>query len=203
MYQGKLRKITIVLLVLYTLLTLYFLYIGFNRIAFDHIPGLRYDLVPKGIPLHFPMGRSFDGWFFELGNFVAFIPFGAVIPLLYRCHFIRFITLFVLSITILEIIQMLTQLGAFDIDDILINSMGAAVGFWAQRLVRRDRDQLKGICRIILIAIVLSMSFVVMVGSVNYYLENETGEVVALNKLAVNDGSVLWIKGMADGAIKG
>jgi len=203
MYQGKLRKITIVLLVLYTLLTLYFLYIGFNRIAFDHIPGFRYDLVPKGIPLHFPMRRSFDGWFFELGNFVAFIPFGAVIPLLYRCQFIRFITLFVLSITILEIIQMLTQLGAFDIDDILINSMGAAVGFWAQRLVTRDRDQLKGICRIILIAIVLSMSFVVMVGSVNYYLENETGEVAALNKLAVNDGSVLWIKGMADGAIKG
>ncbi|WP_314586832.1 VanZ family protein [Paenibacillus terrigena] len=194
MYQGKLRKITIILLVLYTFLMFYFLYFGFNRTAFTHTPGFWYNLIPEGIPLHFPIESSFGGWFFELGNFIAFIPFGAVIPLLYRCSFIRFIALFVLSITILETIQMLTQLGVFDIDDILVNSMGAAVGFWAQRLVSRDRDQLIGICRIILIAIALSTSVVVMFGGVNYYLEKETGEVIAIHELTVNKGTVQWDK---------
>lgn len=192
MYQGKLRKITIILLALYTVLTLYFLYIGFNRTSFLQDSSMRYSLIPEGIPLHFPMGRDFQIWFFELGNFVAFIPFGIVIPLLFRCNFIRFITLFILSITILEILQMLSRLGSFDIDDIIINVLGAAVGFWAQRLVHRDRDKFKGICRIILTAFVLSIGVTAIVGGINNYLETGSGEVVALNELTLKDGSVLW-----------
>ncbi|MFF2889288.1 VanZ family protein [Paenibacillus sp. NPDC057967] len=192
MYQGKLRKITIILLALYTVLTLYFLYIGFNRASFLEDSSMRYSLIPEGIPLHFPMGRSFQLWFFELGNFVAFIPFGIVIPLLFRCRFIRFITLFILSITIVEIIQMLSRLGSFDIDDIIINTLGAAVGFGAQRLVRRDRDNFKGICRIFLTAIVLAIGVIAIAGGINHYLEKGGGEVVALNQLALKDGAVLW-----------
>lgn len=192
MYRGKLRKTTIILLALYTVLTLYFLYIGFNRASFLQDSSLRYSLIPQGIPLHFPMGRDFQIWFFELGNFVAFIPFGIVIPLLFRCNFIRFITLFILSITILEILQMLFRLGAFDIDDIIINTLGAAVGFWAQQLVHRDRDRFKGICRIILTAIVLSIGVTAIVGGINNYLEKGGGDVVALNELTLKDGSILW-----------
>ncbi|RXZ77507.1 VanZ family protein [Paenibacillaceae bacterium] len=192
MYQGKLRKITIIALALYTVLTFYFLYLGFNRASFLQDSSMRYSLIPEGIPLHFPMGRNFQIWFFELGNFVAFIPFGIVIPLLFRCNFIRFISLFILSITIVEILQMLTRLGSFDIDDIIINTLGAAVGFLAQRLVRRDRDKFKGICRIILTAIVLSIGVIAIVGGINNYLEKGGGEVVALNELTLKDGSVLW-----------
>lgn len=192
MYQGKLRKITIILLALYTVLTLYFLYIGFNRASIIQDPSLRYSLIPQGIPLHYPMGRDFQIWFFELGNFVAFIPFGIVIPLLFRSSFIRFIILFILSITVLETLQMLSRLGAFDIDDIIINTLGAAVGFWAQRLVARDRDKFKGICRIIVTAFILSIGVIAIVGGINNYLEKANGEVVALNKLTLKDGSVLW-----------
>ncbi|BBI33450.1 VanZ family protein [Cohnella abietis] len=192
MYQGKLRKITIILLALYTVLTFYFLFIGFNRSAFLQDSSLRYSLIPEGIPLHYPRGGNFQLWFFELGNFVAFIPFGIVIPLLFRCNFLRFITLFILSITILEILQMLSRLGSFDIDDIIINTLGAAVGFWAQRLVHRDRDKFKGIFRITLTAVVLSIGVTAIVGGINNYLEKGGGEVVALNELTLKDGSVLW-----------
>ncbi|REK71954.1 VanZ family protein [Paenibacillus paeoniae] len=192
MYQGKLRKITLILLALYTVLTLYFLYVGFDRASFLQDSSMRYSLIPEGIPLHFPMGRSFQIWFFELGNFVAFIPFGMVIPLLFRCNFIRFITLFILFITIVEILQMLSRLGSFDIDDIIINTLGAAVGYWAQRLVRRDRDNFKGISRIILTAIVLAIGVIAIVGGINHYLQKGGGEVVALNELTLKEESVLW-----------
>lgn len=192
MYQGKLRKITVVMLVLYTILTLYFLFLGFDRSSFLQDATMRYSLVPEGIPLNLPIGRDFQIWFFELGNFVAFIPFGVVIPLLFRCNFIRFISLFILSITIIETIQMLTRLGSFDIDDIIINTLGAAVGFWAQWLVRRDRDKLKGICRMIVTAIVLAIGVIAIVGSVNQYLNQGGREVVALHDLAVTDGVALW-----------
>ncbi|MFB8375361.1 VanZ family protein [Paenibacillus taichungensis] len=192
LYQGKLRKFIIVLLSLYTCLTLYFLFLGFDRSSSSPDQGLRYSLSPQGIPLHFPMGRDFKIWFFEMGNFVAFIPFGMVIPLLFRCGFIRFISLFILCITMIETVQMISRLGAFDIDDILINTLGAAVGYGAQRVVMHHRNTLKGLIRISLTAIIFSMVTITVVGGLNHYLDNVDGKSVALNELALSDGAVTW-----------
>lgn len=192
MKQINLRKITILLLTFYTALILYFLYLGFNRGVLGTDSSLRYNLIPEGIALHYPMGKAFQIWFFEYGNFLAFIPFGVVIPLLYRCSFKRFIIGFILSITMLETLQMLTHLGAFDINDIMINSLGAAVGFAAQRIVKDNRDNLKGIIKIVLISIVLALGTIIIVGGINQYLENGQGETVALNDLIEEDGSIQW-----------
>lgn len=87
---------------------------------------------------------------------------------------------------------MLSRLGSFDSDDIIVNTLGAAVGFWAQRFVHRDRDTFKGISRIILNALVLSIGVIVIVGGTNHYLEKGGGKVIALNDLPLIDGSVLW-----------
>ncbi|MER1998628.1 MAG: VanZ family protein [Lysinibacillus sp.] len=192
MTKVNLRKIMIVLLALYTALTLYFLYLGFNRGFLGLDSNLRYTLILEAIPLHYPMGRSFQIWFFEYGNFLVFIPFGIIIPLLFPCSFRRFIILFILSITFIEAIQMLTRLGAFDINDIIINSLGAAVGFAAQRLVTDDRDKLKGIVKAAIIAIVLAIGTILIVGGINYYLDKAEGETVALHELSVKDGSIQW-----------
>ena len=140
--------------------------------------------------MYYPTGKIFQIWFFAYGNFLAFIPFGMIIPLLFRCSFRRFITLFILSITALETLQMLSRLGAFDINDIIINSLGAAVGFAAQRIVKGDRDKLKGFCKMILIAIVLALGTIIIVGGINYYLNNVEGETVALNELILKEGSI-------------
>lgn len=192
MKQINLRKITIVLLTFYTALILYFLYVGFNRGVLGTDSSLRYNLIPEGIALHYPMGKAFQIWFFEYGNFLAFIPFGVVIPLLFRCSFKRFIIGFVVSITMLETIQMLTHLGAFDINDIMINTLGAAVGFAAQRIVKDNRNNLKGIIKIVLISIVLALGTIIIVGGINQYLEKGQGETVALNDLIQEDGSIQW-----------
>ncbi|CRK81169.1 VanZ family protein [Neobacillus massiliamazoniensis] len=198
MYQGKLRKIMIVLLTLYTALILYFLYLGFSRgLMVDNPGGVRFNLIPEGIALHYPMGQDFQVWFFEYGNFLAFIPFGIIIPLLFRCSFRRFITFFILSITILETLQMVSRLGAFDIDDIIINSLGAAVGFAAQRLVTVDRDKLKGIFKMSLIASILALGTIIIIGGINHYLEKGAGDTIALDKLPLKDGSVEWDKSLS------
>lgn len=192
MYQGKSRRIVVILLGLYTILTLFFLFVGFNRSSFNHDQGLRYHLTFEGIPLHFPMGRDFQIWFFDLGNFLAFIPFGMVIPLLYRCSFTRFICFFMMGITVIELIQMFSRLGAFDLNDIIINTLGAAVGYWSQRIIIQHRDTFKGMLKIALTAVVISTGMVLVVGGINHYLDNVEGEVVALNELAVNKGTVQW-----------
>ncbi|MFD2876362.1 VanZ family protein [Paenibacillus rhizoplanae] len=74
------------------------------------------------------------------GNTIAFIPFGILIPWLYRVGFVRFITLFFIAILVLETLQALTFLGSFDINDALQNSIGAALGFGAYKLGFRYRS---------------------------------------------------------------
>ncbi|MWV42649.1 hypothetical protein GRF59_03330 [Paenibacillus sp. HJL G12] len=192
MYQGKFRKIIITVLGLYTLLTLYFIFIGFQRGSLSQDPSLRFNVIPGGIPLHLPIGRDYRIWVFEWSNFLAFIPFGILIPLLFRCTFFRFIGFFILSITILETLQMISRLGAFDIDDIIINTIGAAVGYASQRLVVHHRFSMKAMCRIILTAVVISAGTIIVVGGINQYVEHGEGKTVALNDLALAKGTVLW-----------
>jgi glycopeptide antibiotics resistance protein len=66
-----------------------------------------------------------------LGNVFAFAPFGFMLPLLnkkYRKFFlISFLSiLFSLSV---EVAQMLLKVGIFDVDDILLNTIGGILGY--------------------------------------------------------------------------
>lgn len=66
-----------------------------------------------------------------LGNAVMFMPCGFFIPRLFE-RFRRFGKFICLSLGILlsvEIIQVLTLRGSFDIDDIILNISGAVIGF--------------------------------------------------------------------------
>lgn len=71
-----------------------------------------------------------------VGNVVVFIPFGFLLPFIQeRCkHFFVLLLnafLFVLGI---EVFQLFSAFGAFDVDDILLNCVGAALGFVFYRI---------------------------------------------------------------------
>lgn len=87
-----------------------------------------------------------------MGNFFAFIPFGIIIPLLYRCTFAKFTLCFLIAITFIETVQMITGLGAFDVNDITINTVGAIVGFCSQRVIVSQKNEIKGMLKIIVSA---------------------------------------------------
>lgn len=66
-----------------------------------------------------------------IGNIIIFVPFGFLIPLLFKqvnnvklaCKiFIKFIFL-------IELLQLFTFTGVFDIDDIILNTLGALIGY--------------------------------------------------------------------------
>lgn len=80
-----------------------------------------------------------------IGNFAAFIPFGILFPLLYRTSFVRFMTGFILSILVVETIQALTFLGSFDMNDVIQNSLGAAIGFGAYQIGFRTKNYWRNI----------------------------------------------------------
>lgn len=66
-----------------------------------------------------------------VGNIVGFIPLGFFLPALFarQRRFLPFLITVLASITILELTQALTMNGTFDIDDIILNTAGACLGF--------------------------------------------------------------------------
>ncbi|MDQ0492451.1 glycopeptide antibiotics resistance protein [Paenibacillus brasilensis] len=127
--------------------------------------------------------------FVGFGNIIAFIPFGILIPLLYRITFVRFITLFFLSIIVMETIQALSFLGSFDVNDAIQNSLGAAVGFGAYKLGVRSKNGLRNIVTTAISCMVLLSGVWGLCGIVDKALTKEEGPFVAINKLIDSSGN--------------
>lgn len=73
-----------------------------------------------------------DAWVKNLfGNIVLFIPLGIWIPWLFRrCRsFLTFTSTVVLLLLGVEVIQLITRVGSFDVDDIILNTVGAWIGY--------------------------------------------------------------------------
>ena len=66
-----------------------------------------------------------------VGNVIAFIPFGFLTPFVQkesRRWWVLFLDSFVL-VACIELFQLFTAFGAFDVDDILLNCAGAMIGY--------------------------------------------------------------------------
>lgn len=67
-----------------------------------------------------------------VGNVVVFIPFGFLIPYVLkkgRNFFVMLINAFLFVLGI-EVFQLFSAFGAFDVDDILLNCAGAVLGYF-------------------------------------------------------------------------
>lgn len=78
-------------------------------------------------------------WVNIVGNVVVFIPLGFLLPLCFN-GFRKWPKMFLFCILLLlsfESLQYLLKVGVFDVDDILLNTVGAAMGYllygWFQK----------------------------------------------------------------------
>lgn len=81
---------------------------------------------------------GFEGFVVNIfGNIFAFSPFGFFLPLLNKSYRKFYIIAFlsVLFSLIIEISQLLLKVGVFDVDDILMNSIGGVLGYLAFRVL--------------------------------------------------------------------
>lgn len=66
-----------------------------------------------------------------LGNVIGFVPLGFMIPIIRQkktFSFLCVIFVFLFSLTI-EMIQLLFRIGVFDVDDLLLNTLGGFIGY--------------------------------------------------------------------------
>lgn len=76
------------------------------------------------------------------GNILIFTPFGFLIPIMNRKlrGFFRVILLgFELSLAV-ECVQLVTKTGSFDVDDLLLNTIGAFIGYLFYAGIQHKRD---------------------------------------------------------------
>ena len=65
------------------------------------------------------------------GNVLAFIPFGYCLPMVTE-HKMKFIsvTLYTFNLSLcIELVQLISKVGSFDVDDLLLNTFGGILGY--------------------------------------------------------------------------
>ncbi len=128
------RTIAILALLAYLLLLSYLLFFSSTYGRTEEM-GYRYNLRPfheirRGIKNINTVGYRYV-IVNVLGNIVAFMPFGFLLPLVSeaRVHVGKAaVSTFLLSLAA-ETIQLLSRTGAFDVDDLILNTIGGIFGY--------------------------------------------------------------------------
>lgn len=66
-----------------------------------------------------------------VGNVVAFMPFGAFLPIFsVRCRRMLWTVWYSFELSlVVELLQLIFKVGSFDVDDLLLNTVGGMLGF--------------------------------------------------------------------------
>lgn len=139
--MNKKRYIKIFLYIMffiYIVMALYFLFFAESMGRTMHSSGYRYNLIPFKEIKRFIMWSIESDVGFEsmilniLGNIFFFTPLGFFVPAVCKFKNKGLWTFLValMSTLSVEIIQLITKIGSFDIDDILLNTLGAIIGYY-------------------------------------------------------------------------
>ena len=90
------------------------------------------DLLNSGVRSHITIAVINLG-----GNIIMFIPLGFLLPKVFPklSSLPRELLTTAIIITIVEIIQLFTLVGSCDIDDLILNVVGSAIGYWFHKLI--------------------------------------------------------------------
>lgn len=133
--KKRIRIAGLILFICYLLGLTYFLFFAesYGRNLMDR--EYTYNLVPFLEIKRFWQNRNLLGNFAVFiniaGNVLAFVPFGFFLPILSRFSKGLFrMTLFTFEFSLLvETIQLVSRVGSFDVDDLILNTLGGILGY--------------------------------------------------------------------------
>ena len=129
--MNNIKRIPRVISLIYYLILIYILFFHSLRIiTYNNI-----NLIPFTTIIRYCKYYNiftFKFWFLNIfGNIILFIPFGILTPLIrnkptsiYKMIFITFLVCFTV-----EFCQNFFKVGQFDIDDIMLNTLGSIIGY--------------------------------------------------------------------------
>ena len=102
--------------------------------------GGNWNLIPFA-SLRVQLAQLPQAWAWQnlLANVLAFLPLGLLLPpAVPRCRSLRWTAAVSLAVILsIEVFQLLTRLGSFDVDDLLLNFPAALLGWGLWRLLER------------------------------------------------------------------
>lgn len=137
------RAFAVILFFVYFLLLFYFLFFSEEMGRTYSERAYHYNLVPFYEIKRFLKYYEVLGMPAVLlnlaGNVVAFVPFGFFLPVFVgRCRKFLNTVFYSFELSLLvELIQLVTKVGSFDVDDIILNTIGGVAGYGIYKIVRR------------------------------------------------------------------
>ena len=145
--KRKLRRWSWILFIVYLLLLFYLLFFSVNYGRTTEYQGYRYNLELFKEIKRFWLNKETLGWDSVLtnlaGNIVAFMPFGYCLAVLTK-HGKNAILCGLgtgLFSLVVEVVQLVSRVGAFDVDDIFLNGIGGMLGCLAYFLIGRPVER--------------------------------------------------------------
>lgn len=143
--KRVIQGVSICLFILYLILLIYFLFFAENLGRGNVQREYSYNLQP------FLEIRRFWKYRAELGfwpvclnlagNVICFVPFGAILPVMNRrarnAFWLMLVT-FEFSLLV-ECAQLVLKVGSFDVDDLILNTLGGLLGFLIFTICNRAR----------------------------------------------------------------
>ena len=141
--------------IIYCLISIYLLFFWF-RINYDMTYSAYIHEFVNIIPfrtimnyINMPIQEDFHYYLILLnigGNILISVPFGFLLPCLFKRmrSFISSITIAIITVVIIELLQLLFMVGSCDVDDLFLNVIGAIIGFgiWKLRYVQKTLKSL-------------------------------------------------------------
>ena len=138
MPKMRFRNAARVLFLIYAVVLIYFL---FFADWYGHAPGKAVRSAPNLVPFReierymkrgYIIGSRLVFWNL-IGNVIGFMPFGFMLPLIsdhFRKWYRVFLCGFLLTLLV-ESVQLISGIGIFDVDDMILNTLGALLGYFA------------------------------------------------------------------------
>ena len=125
--RDRLRRIGRALLMIYLACLIYFMFFSEAYGRTDVSPDYRYNLVLMHRDVLGTAAVLINIW----GNVAMGIPLGFAVPLLFPSmqRPERTIILAFLASLLAETFQLILRVGCFDVDDLLLNTIGGAIGY--------------------------------------------------------------------------
>lgn len=138
--KKRRRAVAILLFLFYFVVLFYFLFFSESMGRTFSERTYHYNLVPfreiKRFVTYYKV-LGIDAVLLNIaGNIAAFVPFGIFLPIFSkRCRHFWYTALYSLELSLfVELLQLLTKVGSFDVDDLLLNTIGGMTGYVIYRL---------------------------------------------------------------------
>ena len=143
--RKKIGAVSFFLLIIYGCVVLYFVLFSDRLGRVEGYSTYRYNLIPFAEIQRFILYRNYvitEAFLLNLmGNLLVFFPVGMLIPLwrTKKTGFIRILIYTFLFTLCIESLQLVTRVGVFDVDDLLMNTLGGLASLGVLTIINGAR----------------------------------------------------------------